>query len=142
MNDSITFPNSKFILLSAVQNKRKDSFYEGSCAVKHTEKGKFYGTYCFHEDLQSGFIQVLQDKIQGLFQDFSRTTKIFFKYLVITVTAKLVFISVLLYPIFIKNALSPRNLIDLQHSTHVQMFLFCMVTRDIDSQTCQTLVQG
>ena len=29
---------------------------------------------------QAGFIQVLQDKIQGLFQDFSRTTKIFFKY--------------------------------------------------------------
>ena len=28
----------------------------------------------------AGFIQVLQDKIQGLFQDFSRTTKIFFKY--------------------------------------------------------------
>ena len=29
---------------------------------------------------RSGFIQVPQEKIQGLFQDFSRTTKIFFKY--------------------------------------------------------------
>ena len=36
----------------------------------------------FHHNLpaSTGFIQVLQDKIQGLFQDFSRTTKIFFKY--------------------------------------------------------------
>ena len=34
----------------------------------------------FNKVSNAGFIQVLQDKIQGLFQDFSRTTKIFFKY--------------------------------------------------------------